>query len=162
DQEVTLALSQDEFPNPREPRKTVTLEAGRKTKVAFKSEAARAGHTTYRLKVAKADKDTERANNDAVMTAPVKGRPRVPYGEGGVMQSPSVASHLERALEHENIDVEVRGPRGLPSTAKELEKFDLVLVSDVPAHFVGLGQMAALESYVRDLGGGLIMAGGED
>ncbi|HLU66839.1 MAG TPA: VWA domain-containing protein, partial [Kofleriaceae bacterium] len=162
DQEVTLALSQDEFPNPREPRKTVTLEAGRKTKVAFKSEAARAGHTTYRLKVAKADKDTERANNDAVMTAPVKGRPRVLYVEGGVMQSPSVASHLERALEHENIDVEVRGPRGLPSTAKELEKFDLVLVSDVPAHFVGLGQMAALESYVRDLGGGLIMAGGED
>ncbi len=76
--------------------------------------------------------------------------------------TPSVASHLERALEHENIDVEVRGPRGLPASPKELEKFDLVLVSDVPAHFVGLAQMAALESYVRDLGGGLIMAGGED
>ena len=162
DQEITLALSQDEFPNGREPRKTVKLEAGRKTKVTFTSEAKRAGHTTYKLAVARSEKDTEAANNAAVMTAPVKGRPRVLYVEGGVMRSPGVAAHLERALEHENIDVEVRGPRGLPSTAKELEVFDLVLVSDVPAHFMGLGQMAALEGYVRDLGGGLIMAGGED
>jgi Ca-activated chloride channel family protein len=162
DQEVTLALSQDEFPNGREPRKTVKLEAGRKTRVSFTSEAKRAGHTTYKLRLIKSEKDTEVANNDAVMTAPVKGRPRVLYVEGGVMRSPGVAGHMERALEQENIDVEVRGPRGLPASSKELEKFDLVLVSDVPAHFVGLGQMAALESYVRDLGGGLIMAGGED
>jgi Ca-activated chloride channel homolog len=162
DQEVTLALTQDEFPNGREPRKTVKLRAGEKTKVTFTSEAKRAGHTTYKLKIARSEKDTEVANNDAVMTAPVKGRPRVLYVEGGVMRNPGVASHLQRALQTENIDVEVRGPRGLPAATKELEKFDLVLVSDVPAHFMGLGQMAAIESYVRDLGGGLIMAGGED
>lgn len=162
DQEVSLSLSQDEFPNGREPRKTVKLKAGEKTKVTFTSEAKRAGHTTYKLKIAKAEKDTEVANNDAVMTAPVKGRPRVLYVEGGVMRNASEAGHLQRALEMENIEVEVRGPRGLPASAKELEKFDLVLVSDVPAHFMGLGQMAALESYVRDLGGGLVMAGGED
>ena len=161
DQEVQLALSQDEFPNGREPRKTVKLQAGVKQRVTFSSEAKRAGHTTYKLKVVKAEKDTEVANNAAVMTAPVKGRPRVLYIEGD-MRNPGVAAHLERALEHENIDVEVRGARGLPSSAKELEKYDLVLVSDVPAHFMGLGQMDALERYVRDLGGGLIMAGGED
>ncbi|HTE51287.1 MAG TPA: VWA domain-containing protein [Kofleriaceae bacterium] len=161
-QKVTLALQQDDFPNAREPRKTVQLEAGRRTKVAFASEAKRAGHTTYRLRVVESEKDTEQANNTAVMAAPVKGRPRVLYVEGGVLRSAGVAANLQRALEHENIDVEVRGPRGLPATAAELEKFDLVLVSDVPAHFMGLGQMAALESYVRDLGGGLIMAGGED
>ena len=162
DQEVSLALSQDDFPNARDPRKTVKLKAGEKTKVSFTSEAKRAGHTTYKLKIVKSDKDSEVANNDAVMTTPVKGRPRVLYVEGGVMRNASVAGHLQRALEMENIEVEVRGPRGLPASAKELEKFDLVLVSDVPAHFVGLGQMGALESYVRDLGGGLVMAGGED
>jgi Ca-activated chloride channel homolog len=162
DQEVTLALSQDEFPNGREPRKTVKLKGGEKTRVTFTSEAKRAGHTTYKLKIARSEKDTEVANNDAVMTTPVKGRPRVLYVEGGALRNPGVAGHLQRALEMENIEVEVRGPRSLPASAKELEKFDLVLVSDVPAHFVGLGQMAALESYVRDLGGGLVMAGGED
>jgi Ca-activated chloride channel homolog len=159
--EATLALRQDEFPNPLEAQKTVTLHEGI-NRVAFKSDAKRAGFTTYRMRLVKVEHDTEKANNEAVMTAPVKGRPNVLYVEGGVLREPSAGGYLERALEHENIDVEVRGPRGLPSTAKELEPFDLVVVSDVPAHFVGLAQMAALEAYVRDLGGGLIMAGGED
>jgi Ca-activated chloride channel homolog len=56
----------------------------------------------------------------------------------------------------------VRGARGLPTSAKELERFDLVLISDVPSMFLGLAQMQALESYVRDLGGGFIMSGGQD
>lgn len=159
--EVTLTLHQDAFPNPLEPRKTVKLREG-VNRVEFKTQAPRAGYTTYRLRLAEATRDKEKANNEAVMTTPVKGRPNVLYVEGSVMSDPSAASHLERALEHENIDVEVRGPRGLPSSAKELEGFDLVMVSDVPVHFMGLSQMAALESYVRDLGGGLIMAGGED
>jgi Ca-activated chloride channel homolog len=158
---VTLTLRQDEFPNALEPRKEVDLHEGI-NKIKFKSEAKRAGFTTYRLRMADTERDTEKANNHAVMTTPVKGKPSVLYVEGGVMRDPSVSRYLENALEHENIDVEVRGPRGLPSSAKELEKFDLVMVSDVPSHFVGLAQMAALESYVRDLGGGLIMAGGED
>jgi Ca-activated chloride channel homolog len=160
-QEVTVSLQQDDFPNGLEPRKTVKLDQGT-TWVTFKSEAKRAGHTTYVARLGKPPRDTEPSNNAAVMTAPVKGKPSVLYVEGAVQTSPSEAGHLTRALEHENIDVEVRGPRGLPASAKELEKFDLVVVSDVPAHFLGIGQMHALEAYVRDLGGGLIMAGGED
>ena len=80
--------------------------------------------------------DTEKANNEAVMTAPVKGRPSVLYVEGGVLREPGSASYMQKALEHEDIDVEVRGPRSLPSTTEEYRKFDMVLVSDVPAHFM--------------------------
>jgi Mg-chelatase subunit ChlD len=160
-QHATMTLTQDDFPNPLDPTKSVDLREG-KNLVKFKSEAKRAGATTFRLKLAHFDKDTEKQNNEAVMTAPVKGRPNVLYVEGGVMRDPGQAGYMERALKHENIDVEIRGPRGIPSTAKELEKFDLVLVSDVPAHFVGAGQMQALDSYVSSYGGGLIMAGGED
>jgi len=158
---VTLALRQDEFPNPLDPVKTVDLREG-VNRVTFKSEAKRAGATTYRVRLTRYQHDTEKANNEAIMTAPVKGRPSVLYVEGGVLREPGSAGYLQRALQHENIDVEVRGPRGLPSNPKELEKYDLVLVSDVPAHFLGAGQMNALDSYVRNLGGGLIMAGGED
>lgn len=161
DDEVNLTLRQDDFPNALEPRKKVALREGI-NRVKFKSEAKRAGFSTYRLRLVGAARDTEKINNEAVMTTPVKGRPNVLYVEGGVLRDPGSAGYLERALERENIDVEVRGPRGLPSSAKELEKFDLVLISDVPAHFVGMAQMAAVERYVRDLGGGLIMAGGED
>jgi uncharacterized membrane protein/uncharacterized protein YegL len=160
-QSVTLNLAQDEFPNPLEPSKTVELHEG-KNIVKFKSDAKRAGATTYRMRLSRFTKDTEKQNNEAVMTTPVKGRPNVLYVEGGTMRDPGAAGYMERALEHENIDVEVRGPRGLPANAKELEKYDLVLVSDVPAHFLGAGQMQALDQYVQSFGGGLIMAGGED
>jgi Ca-activated chloride channel family protein len=160
-QTVSLALQQDEFPNGHEPTKTVELREG-KNLIKFKSEAKRAGATTYKLRLAKVDKDTEQKNNAAVMTAPVRGRPNILYVEGGVIREPGSASYLAKALEHENIDVSVRGPTGIPSSAKELEKFDLVLVSDVPAHLMGAGQMAALDTYVKGMGGGLIMAGGED
>ncbi|HEY1555542.1 MAG TPA: VWA domain-containing protein [Kofleriaceae bacterium] len=160
-QTVTLSLQQDEFPNGLEPSKQVELREG-KNIVKFKSDAKHAGATTYRVRLAKYEHDTEKHNNEAVMTAPVKGKPNVLYVEGGILREPGSGGYLQRALEHENIDVTVRGPSGLPSTPKELEKYDLVLVSDVPAHLMGAGQMAALDTYVKVMGGGLIMAGGPD
>ncbi len=160
-QTATLALQQDEFPNPLEPSKTVELREG-KNLVKFKSDAKKAGATTYKLRLTKVAHDTEKQNNPAMMTAPVKGKPSILYVEGGILREPGSASYLQKALEHEQMDVTVRGPAGLPSTAKELEKYDLVLVSDVPAHLMGAGQMAALDTYVSGMGGGLLMAGGED
>ncbi|HEX4416833.1 MAG TPA: VWA domain-containing protein [Kofleriaceae bacterium] len=160
-QKATLALQQDEFPNGLEPVKQVELREG-KNLIKFKSDAKHAGATTYKLTLTKFEHDTEKQNNQAVMTAPVKGRPNILYVEGGILREPGQAGHLQRALEHENIDVTVRGPSGIPSNPRELEKFDLVLVSDVPAHLMGAGQMQALDTYVAQLGGGLIIAGGED
>jgi Mg-chelatase subunit ChlD len=161
--EATLSLQQDDFPNPLDPRKTVTLHEG-VNRVSFKSEARAAGVTTYTLRVTPKDPadDENPANNVTVAAAPVKGRPRVLYLEGEYDKDPQVASYLRRALEKENIDVEVRGPRAVPATAKELERYDLVLCSDVAAMFLGVAQMQAIESYVRDAGGGFIMAGGQD
>src|SRR5258706_3431532 len=80
---LPLSLQQDEFPNALEPSKTVELREG-KNIVKFKSDAKHAGATTYRLRLAKFDRDTEKANNEAVRTAPGKGRPHGLYVEGGV------------------------------------------------------------------------------
>ena len=161
EEEVILSLRQDDFPNGLEPTKTVKLHEG-VNKVAFKSEAKAAGFTTYRLALRKPKDDAQAENNETVASVPVKGRPHVLYVEGEYERLPQAASYLKRALDRENIDVEVRGPRGVPSSAKELERYDLVMISDVPAMFIGLAQMQALETYVRDMGGGFIMAGGEN
>ncbi len=157
---ITVTLRQDEFPNPLQPSKKVELKPGNNI-VKFKSEAKRAGFTTYRARLTQVNEDTESANNSSVMTAPVKGKPHILYIEGSATSNPTSASYLKRALESQHMDVEVRGHRGLTSSVSELKKYDLVFVSDVPAHFMGMSQMVALEKYVRD-GGGLIMSGGED
>lgn len=158
EQQVTLYLRQDDFPNGLEPSKTVTLHEG-VNRVSFKSEAKAGGYTTYQLtlKEPPAGSDTEKANNSTVATAPVKGKPHILYVEG----EQAAATYLERALKSENMDVEVRGPRGVPYSAADLSKFDLLLVSDVPAQFIGDVQMNAIQSYVSS-GGGFIMTGGQD
>ncbi|MSP63478.1 MAG: VWA domain-containing protein, partial [Myxococcales bacterium] len=155
-----VTLHQDEFENPGDGKRRVTLAAGRNL-LTFKSEVKDAGFVRYRLAVSglpEAFHDRFPENDAAVASLAVKGKPRVLYIEG----DPPAATYLARALQRENLDVDVRGPHGLPGAASGLLKYDLVIVSDVPASYVGLAQMAALESYVRDHGGGFLMAGGEN
>jgi Mg-chelatase subunit ChlD len=156
-QSATLTLYKDEFINGLDGRKTVDLEPGR-NEVRFRSLVQEPGFVTYRLAMSNVKHDTWTANNAASAILPVFGRPRVLYVEG----EPLHAGHLQRALEAEKIDVTVRGPHGIPGSLAELQKFDLLLVSDVPAEVVSLGQMAAIQAYVRDLGGGFIMTGGQN
>lgn len=110
----------------------------------------------YELKPA-AGTDRSPANNSGQATAIVSGEPRVLIVEG----EPRTASYLARALRREKIDVEVRGPRGTPTTLAELEDFDLFILSDVDATGVSQQQMKLIGRYVRELGGGFLMAGGE-
>ena len=56
----------------------------------------------------------------------------------------------------------VTSSAGLPSNAKDLLGFDLLPLSDVSATLVSQAQMLAIESFVRDYGGGFVMAGGEN
>ena len=152
---ATLTLYKDEFINGLDGRKTVQLTRGRNL-VRFKSMVREAGTVGFRLVMRGMARDTWKHNNSASAILPVHGRPRVLYVEG----EPAYAGYLKRALEAEKIDVVVRGPHGLPGSATQLAKFDLVILSDTPAMYVGPGQMSAIASYVRDLGGGFIMAGG--
>lgn len=156
-EDVALTLYKDEFINGLDGRKRVTLEPGRNV-FKFKSLVRDAGFVNYRLVMTGVKQDTWRSNNSATAILPVLGRPKVLYVEG----EPIYATYLKRALQAERIDVVVRGPYGVPSSVAQLAKFDMLIVSDVPAMYVGLGQMAAIHGYVRDLGGGFIMTGGQN
>jgi Ca-activated chloride channel family protein len=156
-EKVTLTLYKDDFINGLDGRKKVDLTPGRNV-VKFKSLVREAGVVNYRLVMSGVKHDTWRSNNVATAILPVLGRPKVLYVEG----DPLYAGYLKRALQAEKIDVTVRGPYGVPSSVGALAKFDLLIISDVPAMYVGLSQMAAIHSYVRDLGGGFIMTGGQN
>ena len=154
---VALTLYKDELLNGLDGYKRVALNPGRNV-VTFKSLVREAGFINYRLAMRGAAHDTWRHNNGASALLPVYGKPKVLYVEG----EPLHGAHFKQALQSEGMDVTLRGPYGVPQSAAQLAKFDLLVLSDVPAMFVGLGQMAAIESYVRDLGGGFIMTGGEN
>ena len=117
------------------------------------------GFRRFRL-VLEPDEGTDRTpgNNEGQACAVVEGSPRVLYVEG----DPRSATYLARALDKEQIDVEVRGPQGVPATLEELEDYDLLVLSDVSAIHLTARQMDVVVRYVRDTGGGFLMAGGED
>ena len=65
------------------------------------------------------------------------------------------------ALEEHEIQVEVRPPQGMPDSLADLQNYECLILSNVPATSLTNRQMDLARTYVRDLGGGLIMLGGE-
>ncbi len=155
-QTVTVLLKQGEAINGLGGDKKVDLQAG-DNDVVFKSRVMLAGDVTYALDVVDIPEDRFKENNHFTTVATVIGRPMVLYCEG----NPSHASYLSSALNVQELEVDVRSPRELPTSLRELERYDFVILSDTPAEQVSLTQQDTIEQYVRDLGGGFLFAGGE-
>ena len=152
---ATATLWQDEYKQagPDE----VVLEAG-VNRLEYPVTVHDPGFRRFRFEL-KPEAGTDRSaeNNAGQATAVVAGDPRVLIVEA----EPRTAGYLARALRRERIDVEVRGPHGTPNSLQELEDFDLFILSDVDATGVSQAQMKLIGRYVRELGGGFLMAGGE-
>jgi Ca-activated chloride channel homolog len=101
--------------------------------------------------------DTLLDNNSDFGLVSAAGKPRVLL----VDSDPDQAKHLTWALEEQNMQVDVRPPRGAPDNLAELQNYDLLVLSNVPATALSLRQMEVARTYVQDLGGGLIMLGGD-
>ena len=56
----------------------------------------------------------------------------------------------------------VRNGLGVPSELSDLQNYDLVIFSDVPANRLNQKQMGMVRTYVQDLGGGFMMLGSEN
>ncbi|MBX3198201.1 MAG: VWA domain-containing protein [Labilithrix sp.] len=155
-QKVRATLKQGEAINGLDGIRDVELKAG-DNDVTFKSVVRVAGEVTYALDLSDIPEDRFRENNRFAVSVAVPGRPSVLYSEGNTAR----ATYLASALSAQEFDVDVRSPREIPSSIRELERYDFVILSDAPAEAVSLTQQDAIESYVRDLGGGFLFAGGE-
>ncbi len=102
-------------------------------------------------------KDTLLDNNSASGVVFTSGKPRVLLVES----EPAQAKNFSWAMEEEDIQIEVRPPQGIPESLADLQNFELVVLSNVPATALSMRQMQVMRSYVEDLGGGLVMIGGE-
>ena len=155
-QKIRATLKQGEAINGLDGIRDIDLKPG-DNDVTFKSVVRVAGEVTYALDLSEIPEDRFKENNRFAVSVAVPGRPTVLYAEGNTAR----ATYLSSALSAQELDVDVRSPREIPSSIRELERYDFVILSDAPAEAVSLTQQDAIESYVRDLGGGFLFAGGE-
>lgn len=101
--------------------------------------------------------DTWLDNNMESALVFASGKPSVLLIDSEVQET----NQLRWALEEQELLVQVRPSDGIPQTLSELQKFDCLLLSNVPATAMSLQQMEIIRSYVEDLGGGLVMIGGD-
>ncbi|NUM48221.1 MAG: VWA domain-containing protein [Anaerolineales bacterium] len=145
---------------------TLALEAGTHT-YGIPLTAGEPGFTNYELQLTALD-DTYYQNNELAAYSQIAGPPKVllvapPAGEPLPFQDtlrPDEYTALQTALEFAGFTVEYARPNGLPSELPLLAEYATVVLVDVPARQLNNRQMLALQTYVRDLGGGLVVVGG--
>jgi Mg-chelatase subunit ChlD len=136
-------------------RQTVQLVAG-ENELRLRQTADSGRMVEFTVRVSGFE-DTLLDNNAAGAMVFAQGRPRVLL----IDSQPRTARHLARALAQQQIDMDIRPPQGMPVSLAELQGYELLIVSNVAATDLSLEQMETARSYVRDLGGGLIMIGGD-
>jgi uncharacterized membrane protein len=134
----------------------VTLVVGEQ-EVSINLLAPPPGFHTYRVTM-EAEADTIAQNNEAATYVNVQGPPRVLVVEG----KPGSGQNIIAALKATKIDVTVGTPNDVPTTLDGLAPYSAVILADVPALALGNTRMATLQAYVRDLGRGLVVSGGQN
>lgn len=111
----------------------------------------------FKVRVSALQKDTLLDNNTESALVNTTGKPRVMMIE----TEPEMIREMADALEDEGIQTEVRPPQGFPASLSELQNYEAVVISNVPAAMLTQQQMELIRSYVQESGGGFMMLGGE-
>ena len=121
--------------------------------------AGEPGFHRYDVEVSALDGALDQAHEDNSGSAFVRVR-----GEAVALileRDPPLARGLQKALEAAAFKVTVAGPAGVPTDLAAFAAYDLIVLSDIAASDLATSQLDALASYVRDLGGGLLLMGGD-
>jgi uncharacterized membrane protein len=140
----------------------VQLQAGTNRFTWTEQAVAEGGFQRYRAEIALQNNAGDRVQNNAVDTlVQVQGPPRVLLVENTPEGRPSEAQLLVSALEAAEVKVETAAAATMPTDLAGLSAYEAVVLVNIPARELPVKAMASLPSYVRDLGKGLIMIGGD-
>jgi len=106
-----------------------------------------------------AGSDSMMVNNSGEAFTLVQGKGRVLLVDNLGAAS---ARALPEALQRRGITVETVPPSLLPRRLGDMQKYDAIIMRNVPAEVVGPSKQRALARYVNDLGGGFMMVGGPE
>jgi len=111
----------------------------------------------YTARISGLKSDTLLDNNAESGLVFTAGKPRVLLIES----DPKLAQQFVWALQQEEIEVDVRPIEGMPDSLADLQNYELLALSNVPATSLSQRQMDLARTYVQDLGGGFLMLGGD-
>ncbi len=134
----------------------VNLKAG-VTTFTFPVAATGQGFQRYRAQITP-QSDGRVQNNEAATLVQVEGPPRVLL----VADVAGEAQNLRDALVAASVSAEITTPGAMPTDLAGLSSYETVVLVNVPARDLPVKAMAALPTYVRDLGKGLMMIGGRE
>lgn len=136
----------------------VEIKAGRNSPFVLPRRISDGGFHKYQVTL-DVKGDARVQNNSGEAFTYVKSEPKVLYIEG---DEEAAENYLEGALRAEQILVMRGGISDIPRSMDELQKYDSIILSNVPASVMSRSQMQMIERGVHDLGIGLMMIGGEE
>ncbi len=142
-------------------RRAVNLVAGPNL-FTVRVMAAEPGFSTLRAQII-LEGDARPQNNALSAAVLVSGPPRVLLVASEPLLDERQADEigaLRNALTAAGITWETVSPAAMPADLAALGSYQAVVLANVPARELSLRAMDALQRYVRDLGGGLVVIGG--
>lgn len=133
----------------------VTLSQG-ENQFLFPITLTDPGFHRFRAKITP-EADSRLQNNEASAFVLVSGPPKILIIEG----MSGEGTNLSNALIAGEMLVTVRPPSGMPTTLLEASEYEAILLINTPSSMLPDGSMEIIRSYVRDLGKGFAMIGGE-
>lgn len=130
-------------------------------------QASEQGFARYRVQIAPS-KDGFYQNNELAVYAEIVGPPQVlvvspplPVDTDGHAQ-PDESDQVALALLAAGMQVERIAASSVPADLSTLSDYAAIVLVDVNAKHLSPRKMAALQTYIRDLGGGLVVIGGPE
>ena len=103
--------------------------------------------------------DSMQVNNKAEAFTLVSGKGRILFVDNIGGTSGNI---LPRALASRGIEMDVVSPKGIPFGIGKMQRYDAIILQNVPYDAITPPQQRMLVKYVHELGGGLVMLGGPD
>jgi len=123
----------------------------------FQQSPLPSGFYTYQVEITPA-RDTQPENNQGSAFTTVQSAPRVLI----IADQPREASNVLAGLRSTGIQADLRAPGKVSPELTYLQRYAAVVIVDTAADSLGPQLMAQLVPYVRDLGHGLAVIGGQN
>ena len=127
--------------------------------LTFPEPAGSSGLHRYDVEITAKDGRLDETADDNTASAFV--RVRGPARALVIDGTPDATGFMTAALDAAGFRVESGGLSSLPADVGGMASYDLIVFGDIPAHDLRVSQIEGLASYARDLGGGLILTGGD-